>query len=129
MINTLAADLHNQSEQARDRLSLAGRHFTRVCRSDEPIVPADTTLALISAPISSDVASAFTGYFDSKAQEKADAVNVEKSKFCPEFSVGYNRQKISPLKGLNSWRAISVDILPAEESGAPSSYGSDFGRV
>lgn len=103
MINTLAADLHNQSEQARDRLSLAGRRFTRVCRSDEPIVPADTTLALISAPISSDVASAFTGYFDSKAQEKSDAVNVEKSKFFPEFSVGYNRQKISPLKGLNSW--------------------------
>ena len=103
MINTLAADLHNQSEQARDRLNLAARRFAWVCRSDEPIVPADTTLALIAAPISGDVAPAYSGYFDSMAQEKSDAVNVEKSKFFPEFSVGYNRQKISPLKGLNSW--------------------------
>ena len=49
------------------------------------------------------LSTAYTAYFAAEAQQKADIVKVEKSKFFPELSVGYSLQKITPLSGLSSW--------------------------
>ena len=42
-------------------------------------------------------------YFNAQLQEKKDLLKIERSRFFPEFSIGYVRQKIAPLTGLNSW--------------------------
>lgn len=39
-------------------------------------------------------------------------LKIERSRFFPEFSVGYARQKIAPLTGLDSWMVgVSFPIL------------------
>jgi cobalt-zinc-cadmium resistance protein CzcA len=63
------------------------------------------------------LSTAHTDYFASQVNEKAAAVKLEKSKFFPEFSVGYVRQKIAPLTGLNSWMVgIAIPIFYGAQS-------------
>lgn len=75
---------------------------------------ADTALNLFEsdrllAPV---LSSTHLNYFNSQVKEKKEVWRVEQSKFFPEFSVGYVRQKISPLCGLNSWMVgVSFPIL------------------
>ena len=46
------------------------------------------------------------------ADEKKAVLQVERSRFFPELSVGYVRQKIAPLSGLNSWMVgVSFPVL------------------
>ena len=47
MATTLAADLRTRLMQAEEELQLAVRRFTWACYADSPIVPADSTLALL----------------------------------------------------------------------------------
>ena len=42
-------------------------------------------------------------YYDSQVREAEARVKVEKSRFFPEFSLGYQRQNILPDKGLNAY--------------------------
>lgn len=52
------------------------------------------------------------GFFNGQVEEKRNMLKVERSKFFPEFSVGYSRQKIAPLRNLNSWMVgVSFPIL------------------
>ena len=41
--------------------------------------------------------------FNSQASEARAILNVERSRFFPELSIGYSRQDILPLKNLNAW--------------------------
>lgn len=113
MATTLAADLRTRLMQSEEELQLAARRFTWACYADRPIVPADSTLALFPAETGAAVLSdAHVGYFQSTADEKKAMLNVERSRFFPELSVGYIRQKIAPLSGLNSWMVgVSFPIL------------------
>ena len=112
MMNTLAAEQHTKRVQAQDQLTVAAKRFAWVCRSAEPIVPEDTLLSLLPATLSEQPSATYLTYFDMQARQKQDMVNIEKSKFFPEFSIGYSLQKIAPLTNLSSWSVgVSFPLL------------------
>lgn len=113
MITALAADLYTRWLESSEELTLAGRRFTWSCYSCQPLLPADTSLAVM--PIQTDglsLSSRHLNYFDAQVQEKKNLLKIERSRFFPELSVGYVRQKIAPLTGLNSWMVgVSFPVL------------------
>ncbi len=113
MITALAADLYTRWLESSEELTLAGRRFTWSCYSNQPLLPADTSLAVM--PIQTDglsLSSRHLNYFDAQVQEKKNLLKIERSRFFPELSVGYVRQKIAPLTGLNSWMVgVSFPVL------------------
>ena len=113
MITTMASDLHTRYLQAREEVGLAIRRFTWACYAKETIVPQDTTLAVLPFQKGAyNLSSAHLGYFSGKEKEQQAQWRVERSKFFPELSVGYVRQKIAPLTGLNSWMVgVSFPVI------------------
>ena len=112
MMNTLAAEQHTKRVQAQDQLTVAAKRFAWVCRSAEPVVPEDTLLSLLPATLCEQPSATYLTYFDMQARQKQDMVNIEKSKFFPEFSIGYSLQKIAPLTNLSSWSVgVSFPLL------------------
>lgn len=104
MMSTLAADLHNRLFQAQEEQKVALSRFQWSCYSDTPVLPSDSTLSIFYADTSSSTLSeAHAGYFNSQADETKAMLNVERSRFFPELSIGYTRQDILPLKNLNAW--------------------------
>ncbi|WP_291590362.1 CusA/CzcA family heavy metal efflux RND transporter [Bacteroides sp.] len=104
MMTTTAADLHNRWFQAQEEEKMALARFQWSCYSDQPIIPADSTLSLFYTALSDGTLSgAHTAYFQSQADEAKAMLHVERSHFFPEISVGYTRQDILPLKNLNAW--------------------------
>lgn len=113
MSSTLVADLQTRLSQAEEELQLATRRFSWTCYSDSPLLPMDTTLVLFPARIAEIAPSDIhLNYFRSMADEKKAMLRIERSRFFPELSVGYVRQKIAPLSGLDSWMVgISFPVL------------------
>lgn len=113
MSSTLVADLQTRLSQAEEELQLATRRFSWTCYSDSPLLPMDTTLALFPARVAEIAPSDIhLNYFRSVADEKKAMLRIERSRFFPELSVGYVRQKIAPLSGLDSWMVgISFPVL------------------
>ena len=104
MMTTIAADLHNRWFQAKEEEKMALARFQWSCYSNDPIVPADSTLSLFYTGIlDGNLSGAHTAYFQSQADEAKAMLRVEQSHFFPEISVGYTRQDILPLKNLNAW--------------------------
>ena len=102
MAATMAADLKNRLFQSQEEEKLARLNWA--CYAGQPIVPADTALVQFPADIETPTYSeAHLKYFQSQAGEAKAQLNVERSRFFPELSLGYVRQDILPLKGLNSW--------------------------
>lgn len=113
MSSTLVADLQTRLSQAEEELQLATRRFSWTCYSDSPLLPMDTTLVLFPARVAEIAPSDIhLNYFRSVADEKKAMLRIERSRFLPELSVGYVRQKIAPLSGLDSWMVgISFPVL------------------
>lgn len=113
MIAALAADLHTRILQAHEEMELASRRFAWACYADSPVVPNDSSLAVLPLSVQDrSLSAAHLNYFASQVQEKKSELRIERSKFFPEFSLGYVRQKIAPLNGLNSWMVgVSFPIL------------------
>lgn len=113
MSSTLVADLQTRLSQAEEELQLATRRFSWTCYSDSPLLPVDTTLVLFPARVAEIAPSDIhLNYFRSVADEKKAMLRIERSRFFPELSVGYVRQKIAPLSGLDSWMVgISFPVL------------------
>lgn len=104
MAATMAADLKNRLFQSQEEEKLALARLNWACYAGQPIVPADTALVQFPADIETPTYSeAHLKYFQSQAGEAKAQLNVERSCFFPELSLGYVRQDILPLKGLNSW--------------------------
>lgn len=104
MITALAADLNTRWMETSGDLTLAERRFVWTCYSDRPLFPADTTLSVMQMPTEGRILSTrHLDYFNAQLQERKDLLKIERSRFFPEFSIGYVRQKIAPLTGLNSW--------------------------
>ncbi|MGJ0930832.1 CusA/CzcA family heavy metal efflux RND transporter [Phocaeicola vulgatus] len=104
MSATLASDMRNRLFQAEEELKLASSRLQWVCYTDMPLTPADTEMQLY--PVSIDtcrLSEAHLDYIRSQADEKRAMLNVERSRFFPELSIGYVRQNILPDKGLDSW--------------------------
>ena len=113
MSSTLVTDLQTRLSQAEEELQLAARRFSWTCYSDSLLLPMDTTLVLFPARIAEIAPSDIhLNYFRSVADEKKAMLRIERSRFFPELSVGYVRQKIAPLSGLDSWMVgISFPVL------------------
>lgn len=116
MASTLAAEIRAKLIQAEEEVQLAARRFSWTLYADQPSVPADTTLTLLSIdgsdPSRLSLSHAHLDYFQSLADEKKAMLGVERSRFFPEISVGYVRQKIAPISGLNSWMVgVSFPVL------------------
>lgn len=113
-IKTMAADLHTRQMKAEEELKLASKRFIWACYAGEAIVPEDTTLNVfvVERQLSVVPSSVHLNYFANQVKEKKDIWHIEQSKFFPEFSIGYVRQKISPMCGLDSWMVgVSFPIL------------------
>lgn len=113
-IKTMAADLHTRQMKAEEELKLASKRFIWACYAGEAIVPEDTTLNVfvVEHQLSVVPSSVHLNYFANQVKEKKDMWHIEQSKFFPEFSIGYVRQKISPMCGLDSWMVgVSFPIL------------------
>lgn len=113
MATTLAADQRTRLMQAEEELQLAARRLTWACYADQPVVPADSTLSLFLVETDLSTSSdSYRQYFQSQASEKKAMLRVEQSRFFPELSLGYVRQKIAPVNGLNSWMVgVSFPVL------------------
>lgn len=104
MATTMAADLKNRLFQSQEEEKLALARLNWACYADLSIVPADTALVQFPADIEAPTYSeAHLRYFQSQAGEAKAQLNIERSRFFPELYLGYVRQDILPLKGLNSW--------------------------
>lgn len=104
MAATMAVDLKNRLFQSQEEEKLALARLNWACYAGQPIVPADTALVQFPADIETPTYSeAHLKYFQSQAGEAKAQLNVERSRFFPELSLGYVRQDILSLKGLNSW--------------------------
>lgn len=112
LLNTLAAEMHTQSIQSRSAWQLALRRLTWICRSEEQLTPADTALNKIKTKETATVSQERIQLLENAVQQKRDMVKVERSKFFPELSVGYSRQKMFPYKGLDAFSVgISVPLF------------------
>lgn len=104
MTTTIAADMRNKLFQATEELKLAASRLQWVCYSDVPVTPDETSIRLYPVRMDSlPLSSAHLNYFHSQVDEKQAMLNIERSRFFPELSVGYVRQNILPDKGLDSW--------------------------
>ena len=102
--------MKNKVFQAEEEFKVAAARLQWVCFSEVPVIPADTVLSKYNVDIiSTELSYSHLSYFNSKIYESEAQVKVEKSRFFPEFSVGYQRQNILPDKGLHSW-TIGVSI-------------------
>jgi cobalt-zinc-cadmium resistance protein CzcA len=113
MMSTNASELHNKLFQAQEEEKMSLARFRWSCYADTPIQPADSSLSIFYAPKDSvGLSEAHLGYFNSQADVMKAMVNVEKSHFFPEISMGYTRQDILPLKNLNAWMVgVSFPII------------------
>lgn len=104
MATTIAAEMRNKLFQAEEELKLAAKRLQWSCYAPEPIRPQETTQRLY--PVALDtlgLSTAHLNYFESQVNEKRAMLQIERSRFFPELSVGYSRQDILPVKGLNAW--------------------------
>ncbi len=112
LLNTLAAEMRTQSMQSSSAWQLALRRLTWICRSEEQLTPADTALNKIKTKETATISQERIQLLENAVQQKRDMVKVERSKFFPELSVGYTRQKMLPYKGLDAFSVgISVPLF------------------
>ena len=102
MTATMAAEMRNRLFQAQEEQKVAAARLQWACYADAPLMPSDTLLTCFDAPkeISADLQRS---YFQSQVREAEARTRVEKSRFFPELSFGYQRQNILPDKGLNAY--------------------------
>lgn len=102
MTATMAAEMRNRLFQAQEEQKVAAARLQWACYADAPLMPSDTLLTRFEAPkeISADLQRS---YFQSQVREAEARTRVEKSRFFPELSFGYQRQNILPDKGLNAY--------------------------
>lgn len=102
MTATMAAEMRNRLFQAQEEQKVAAARLQWACYVDAPLMPSDTLLTRFDAPkeISDDLQRS---YFQSQVREAEARTRVEKSRFFPELSFGYQRQNILPDKGLNAY--------------------------
>ena len=112
LLNTLAAEMRTQSMRSSSAWQLALRRLTWICRSEEQLTPADTALNKIKTKETTTISQERIQLLENAVQQKRDMVKVERSKFFPELSVGYSRQKMLPYKGLDAFSVgISVPLF------------------
>ncbi|MCF0197862.1 MAG: CusA/CzcA family heavy metal efflux RND transporter [Bacteroidaceae bacterium] len=105
IIGSMATELHTRLIEVRQEQQLAAQRFAWSCFAGENLLPADTVLTQFTLHDASGLtpSQTYLDYFAGQVDEKQKSYQVEKSKYFPELSVGWNNQRIEPLKGLNSF--------------------------
>ena len=114
IISAMATDIRTRQMNAREELKLSAKRFAWTCYAQEQIVPEDTILCTFPVKNVLDTPLSLThlNYFQSQVKGKKNLLSIERSKFFPEISLGYVRQKITPLNGLDSWMVgLSFPVL------------------
>lgn len=102
MTVTMAAEMRNRLFQAQEEHKVAAARLQWACYADAPLAPADSLLTRF-IPVGQTSAEVQRNYFESQVREAEARTRVEKSRFFPELSLGYQRQNILPDKGLNAY--------------------------
>lgn len=102
MTVTMASEMRNKLFQAQEEHKIAAARLQWACYAESPVIPTDSVLMEFTGP---DQVSAelYRNYFESQVRQADARTNVEKSRFFPEISFGYQRQNILPDKGLNAY--------------------------
>jgi cobalt-zinc-cadmium resistance protein CzcA len=132
MITSLAVEIRSKLMKSKQEMDFAQRNFTRICYSPNDIVPYDTLLMMMAVPNTNTPSASHIEYFKSQADEQMASWKLEKSKFFPEFSVGYVRQKIAPLTGLNSWMvgmSIPLCFWPQSSRAKQAKISADIASI
>ena len=112
LLGTLATEMRTQAIQSRSAWQLALRRLTWICRSEEPLAPAEAVFSKMQLKETAAVSQERLLLLENAVQQKRDMVKVERSKFFPELSVGYTRQKMLPYRGLDAFSVgISVPLF------------------
>lgn len=99
---TVANEMRNKLLQAEEEHKIAAARLQWACYADVPLAPTDSILMQFSLPVAME-AEVHRSYFESQVKEAEARTKVEKSRFFPELSFGYQRQNILPNKGLNAY--------------------------
>lgn len=99
---TVANEMRNKLLQAEEEHKIAAARLQWACYADVPLAPTDSILLQFSLPVAME-AEVHRSYFESQVKEAEARTKVEKSRFFPELSFGYQRQNILPNKGLNAY--------------------------
>lgn len=99
MSATMAADMRNKLFQAQEEHKVAAARLQWVCYSVTPVVPADSVLTRF-IPVAEVSTELQRSYFESQVREAEARTRIEKSRFFPEFSVGYNGRTSFPTRVL-----------------------------
>lgn len=102
MTVTMANEMRNKLAQAQEEHRIAGARLQWACYADAPLIPVDSTLTQF-VMVSEVSAEVHRDYFESQIKEAEARTKVEKSRFFPELSLGYQRQNILPDKGLDAY--------------------------
>ena len=110
---SLAASMSNQYLDAIQVMQIASKRLNRVCYSPTDIIPADSALSLITLVGTKDnVGDLQKAYFHSVVAQSKASEKIEKSRFFPEISAGYQNQKINPDFNLQAWNiGVAFPIL------------------
>ena len=104
MTATIASDMRNKLFQANEELKLAASRLQWTCYTEQSLVPDETSIQLYPVSIGTlSLSEVHLKYFQSQVSEKQAMLNIERSRFFPELSLGYVRQNILPEKGLDFW--------------------------
>lgn len=116
--SSLAATMRSSIIQARRECEMAATRLQWVCLSESRLTPNDTTFSAFPSQSIAEpmVADYLQKIYANQVTEKQALLRVERSRLFPEVSAGYERQRIRPDKGLNSWNiSLSVPIIFAPQ--------------
>lgn len=132
MMTTLAADLHNRWYQAQEEEKIALSRFRWCCYTDRLIIPSDSTLTLLPVTQGTTASVTHLNYFNAQADEAQAIINIERSRFFPELSLGYSQQNILPLKNLSAWTvgvSFPIYFLPQRSKVKQAKIAANSARI
>ncbi len=103
MANTLAATMKNRYFEALQQLRLSTSQLQLVCYSDTVITPIDTLLSPLAVSFQDTLSKLYVNYLESTVEQNKALVNIEKSRFFPELSIGYTNRTITPDRNLHAF--------------------------
>jgi cobalt-zinc-cadmium resistance protein CzcA len=111
MMDARSAEIFNQSQVAQAEYDIARKRLQAVCFSENEIIPVDTVMQKLLPDGNNSSGQLYKDWYDQQIAESQALIKVERSRFFPEISVGYTRQKILPLEGLNAFTVgVSVPL-------------------
>ena len=117
-ISAMAAQLRARCIESGQLLNLAAKRFRWSCFAQDAVLPAVGAEVLFDAGnlAEANLSQLHLDLYGNNVEQKRHLLSIERSKFFPELSFGYVRQRMDPHKGLNAWMVgVSIPILFAPQ--------------